>query len=109
MRLGKTINLEQITEKAKANLLKSSKRRQAKFVLYKRLIQFQIGDLVKIKNINKSDARQKLIKKFQPIYEGPYVRVVAVVPYQNVYVLVDPKTNKVRGKFNAIHLTKYYL
>lgn len=104
---GKKLDIEKVREKVKENLLMSSKTRQYQFNQRYRLIRFQIGDLVKIRKLNKSDANLKITKKFEALYEGPYV--VSAVPYNNVYILVDPKTNKLRGKFNAIHLSKYYV
>lgn len=99
-------NVEQIRNEVRKNLQKAGEQRRAKFNQRYRLIQFQIGDLVKIRKLNKSDAKQKIIKKFEPLYEGPYV--VGSIPNANVYVLLEPNTNRIRGKYNAIHLSKYY-
>lgn len=101
-----SVDVAQIRQVAWENLKEASQKRQNKFNQRYRLIEFQIGDLVKINKLNKSDAKRKITKKFAPLYEGPYV--VAAVPYHNVYVLIDPKTRKIRGKFNAIHLSRYY-
>ncbi|CAG9137414.1 unnamed protein product [Plutella xylostella] len=95
-----------VRERVRQNLEKASRARIDKFNNRYRIIQYQIGDLVKIKRLNKSDATNKVTKKFEALYEGPYV--VAANPFRNVYILVEPKTKKVRGKFNTIHLSKYY-
>lgn len=100
------MNVEDIREKAKENLQRAGEKRQRKFNRTYRLIQYQIGDLVKIRRLNKSEASKNITKKFEPLYEGPYA--IARIPYENVYILVDPNTNKIRGKFNTIHLTRYY-
>lgn len=101
--IDRQTNLEQIRENVRKNLQEAGKARQFKFNQKFRLIQFHLGDLVKIRRLNKSDASQKKTKKFVILYEGPYV--IAVIPYPNVYIiLVDPKTNKVRGKFDTIFI-----
>lgn len=100
------VDIEGIREAVRANLRKSGENRRVKFDQRYRLVQFQIGDFVKIRRLNKSDAKQKITRKFESLYEGPYV--IARNPYKNVYILVDPKTNKERGKFNTIHLARYY-
>lgn len=102
----KVLDVSEIRARARGNLRKNAEYRRKKFDRSYRIINYQIGVWVKVRKLNKSDADQNITKKFAPIYEGPYV--VAAVPYQNVYVLVDPKTNEERGKFNTIHLSKYY-
>lgn len=99
-------DVERIRELVRKNLSVAGEKRRARFNQRYRLINYQIGDLVKIRKLNKSDATQKLTKKFSALYEGPYL--VAGNPYHNVYILVDPKTNKIRGKYNTIHLSRYY-
>lgn len=100
------MEIQKIRDLVRVNLQKTAEFRSAKFNQRYRLIQYQIGELVKIKKLNKSDAKQKITKKFEPIYEGPYV--IAGNPYRNVYILVDPVTKDLRGKFNTIHLSRYY-
>lgn len=102
-RLG---SVELIRKAVRENLQESGEQRRAKFNQRYRLVQFQIGDVVKIRKLNKSDAKRKITKKFEPLYEGPYL--VARIPNPNVYLLMDPDTKAIRGKFNAIHLSKYY-
>lgn len=101
------LDIQQIREAARNNLIKNGENRRVGFNKRYRLKQYQIGDLVKIKKLNKSKAMQKITKKFESLYEGPYV--VAENPYINVYILMDPKTKKVRGKFNSIHLSSYFM
>lgn len=103
---SKTLDLDVVRDKVRQNLNTSSIKRQEKFNRTMRTVTFQIGDLVKIHKLNKSDAQKKITKKFELLYEGPYV--VAAVPSNNVYVLLDPISNQLRGKFNAIHLSRYY-
>lgn len=102
----KSLGVEEIRDQVRKNLQKAGEKRRERFNNRYHLIQFQIGDWVKIKRLNKSNAERKITKKFEPIYEGPYV--IAANPYQNVYILTEPGTNKVRGKFNTIHLFRYY-
>lgn len=99
--------VQEIRDLAQINLQKAGENRSTKFNQRYRLIQYQIGDFVKIKKLNRSVAKQKITKKFEPIYEGPYI--IASNPYKNVYILTDPITKEVRGKFNTIHLTRYYI
>ncbi|KAI5637695.1 reverse transcriptase (RNA-dependent DNA polymerase) domain-containing protein [Phthorimaea operculella] len=103
----RNLNVDKIRSEARENLIKASQNRQGKFNQRYRIIQYQIGDTVKIRRLNRSDAQPKITKKFEPLYEGPYV--IASNPFKNVYVLKDPKTKKIRGKFNTIHLSRYYL
>lgn len=102
----KTLDLDVVREKVRQNLKTSSANRQEKFNRTMRTVIYQIGDLVKIHKLNKSEAKKKITKKFELLYEGPYV--VAAVPSINVYVLIDPISKQCRGKFNAIHLSRYY-
>lgn len=88
------------------NLVATSSRRQEQFNKTHRLIKYQLGDLVKIKKANKSNAGKKVTKKFALLYEGPYV--IVAVPFANVYTLMDPNTKLIRGKFNTINLARYH-
>lgn len=100
------IDVDKIREVARINLKKKGEKRREKFNQRYRLIQYEIGDLVKVRKINKSKAKDKITKKFEPLYEGPYV--ISSNPYRNVYILTDPVSKRERGKFNTIHLTRYY-
>ena len=71
-----------------------------------RIVQFNIGDLVKLKVFTKSGKGKKVTRKFNLLYEGPY-RVAAVV-CDNVYTLLDEKSGKIKGNYNAIHLSRFY-
>lgn len=99
-------NRDEIINKVRENLKESSIKRREQYDRSHRLITFQIGDLVKIRKTNKSVAEKKITKKFELLYDGPFV--VASVPYANVYTLMDPKTKTIKGNFNAIHLSRYY-
>lgn len=102
----KRLNVQEIREQVRNNLKEQSELRRNKYNSRHKLVTFHIGDLVKIKRVTQSHAESKQISKFDLLYEGPY-RVVAI-PFDNVYVLEDPETGVVRGKFNAMHLSKYY-
>lgn len=101
-----SIDKTKIHSQVRLNLKESSKKRNDTYNKSHRLRVYQIGDYVKVRRCNKSDAKLKVTKKFELLYEGPYV--IAAVPYPNVYTLVDPTTQVVRGNFNAIHLSKYF-
>lgn len=102
----KKLDVSKIREQVRENLVKNSILRSSKFDKRHKLINFQIGDLVKIRKCNRSVAQKKVTKKFSLLYEGPYK--ITNVPFPNVYTLED-LTGKARGNFNAIHLTRYYL
>lgn len=100
-------NIENIKDMVKLNLKESSRKRNDAYNKSHRLMSFQIGDYVKVKRCNKSDAKLKLTKRFELLYEGPYI--VTAVPFPNVYTLLDPKTDNVWGNFNTIHMSRYYV
>lgn len=104
--LSEKLNVDVVRENVRSNLLKASLIRQGKFNRRNRLLKFNIGDLVKLRRLNISDAEQGITKKFELLYEGPYR--VAAVPFDNVYTLTDPKTNALRGNFNTYNLSRYY-
>lgn len=106
LKMQKEFNVNEIRERVRVNLKQASQKRKIQFNKSHKLITFQIGDLVKIRKLNKSDANLKVTKKFELLYEGPYV--VAAVPFPNVYTLMEPTTNAMRGNFNTIHLSRYY-
>lgn len=99
--------LQQIRQQARENINKVAISREKYYNRNHKLIQFEIGDLVKLKTFAKSDADKKITQKFVRLYEGPYR--IGGVPYQNVYTLVDLNTGKVKGNYNAIHLFRYYV
>ena len=100
------LNISEVREKVRKNLKEQSEMRRKKYDARHKLIKFHVGDLVKIKRVTQSSAESKQISKFDLLYEGPYR--VASIPFENVYILVDPESGDVRGKFNAMHLSKYY-
>lgn len=103
----KNKSVNEIREQVRVNLRSASKKRQDRFNKNHNLIQYQIGDLVKVRRLNKSDSLSGRIKKFELIYDGPYI--VADRYYENVYVLVHPETLVEKGLFNAVHLARYYV
>lgn len=104
-RLNK-LDIGKIREQVRINLKKASEIRQSTFNKRNKLIKFHIGDLVKIRRANKSDAQQKVISKFDLLYEGPYK--IAAIPFENVYTLIDLETKHLRGNINAYNLSRYY-
>lgn len=99
-------NIEQIREEARVSLREAAQVRQEKYDQSHRLIEFQIGDLVKIRKLNKSDSGRNRTRKIELLYEGPYK--VGARKFQNVYLLVNPETLEIKGVYNAIHLARYY-
>lgn len=99
-------SIEEIREQARVNLRIASEKRRARFDITNKITQYQIGELVKVRRLNKSDSMSGVTKKFELIYDGPYI--VADRLYDNVYVLVKPETLQEKGLFNAVHLARYY-
>lgn len=99
------VSLETMREQAKRNITKAASTREEFYNKNHKLIQFNIGDKVKLRTLPKSDKRQKITKKFSLLFEGPYV--VGAIPYANVYTLIK-EDGGIRGNYNAIHLSRYY-
>lgn len=105
-KLDSSKDIEAIRNKVRENLKKTSSKRQNQYNKRHKLIQYNIGDWVKIRKYNRSHSYNKCISKFDLLYDGPYV--IAAIPFQNVYTLMNPKTYVIKGNFNTIHLYKYY-
>ena len=101
------INLTLLHEKVKKALLKNAEVRTRAFNKNKRLVEYHIGDLVKLRTFPKSDASKKEAAKLFKKYEGPFV--IAAVPYANTYTLFDNNTKKIKGNYNAVHLSRFYV
>lgn len=102
-----TSDVDEIRQIVHENLLKAAKSRETTYNKNHRLVRFNIGDYVKLKTFPKSEASKKLTKKFTRPFIGPFK--VGAIPHENVYTLVCPETNKIKGNYNAIHLFKYYI
>lgn len=103
----KVNDLNALREGVKENLIKAAERRKLTFNKTHNIRTYQIGDWVKLKILNKSDARQKITKKFSLLFQGPYR--IGAVPYHNVYMLVCPETGNIIGNYNAVHIARYYI
>lgn len=101
-----TKTIEEIKLAAQKNLEKSAANRQKYYNLNKRLVNYEIGTMVKLRKITQSSLLKKEIKKFHLLYEGPFV--IGSIPYSNTYTLIDPKTREIKGDYSAIHLARYY-
>lgn len=101
-----TKTIEEIKLVARKNLEKSAANRQKYYNLNKRLINYEIGTMVKLRKITQSNLLKREINKFNLLYEGPYM--VSSIPYNNTYTLTEPETGKIRGDYSAIHLARYY-
>ena len=71
------------------------------------LIQYEVGQLVLIKNHAQSSASDKEIKKFVLLYNGPYE--VSEVKMENAYVLIDLQTREIKGTYNVTQFKRYYV
>ncbi|KAI5635141.1 integrase core domain-containing protein [Phthorimaea operculella] len=76
------LNHDDIIKRVRVNLKEASIKRQYQYNKSHHLITFNLGDFVKIRKLNKSDAEKKVTKKFGLLYEGPYI--VASIPHANV-------------------------
>ena len=88
--------------------MKEKREKQAKLCNEtKTITRFNIGEKVLIRTYHQSDAVQKRIEKFCELYCGPYK--VHQILGEATYLLVDcDDDKKLRGKFNARQLKKYY-
>lgn len=67
---------------------------------------YKDGDLVLVKAYNLSDKLLKQSAKFMAVYEGPYM---IEQPRGSVsFILSDPKTKKIRGKFHCKDLRRFH-
>lgn len=99
-------SLEEARKNAYLNLKKNSEIRVRSFNKSNTLIEYKIGQLVKLRTYPKSDMTKKQCAKLFYKYEGPYV--VAARPYENTYTLMEPDCNKIKGNYNAYNLERYY-
>lgn len=85
-----------------------SKRKKANEKINKRrkLIQFQIGDLVLVKALRLSNPKENKIAKFFNIFEGPCEIIGKYGP--TTYLLQDVDSGKSRGKFHVNNLRRYF-
>jgi hypothetical protein len=101
-----TETLHQARLQAVKNLQLSADKRQKYFNARHRLITYEIGQLVKLIVHPKSDALKHEAAKLFLKYNGPYM--IAAIPYQNTYTLIDPKTKVIIGNYNSFNLERYY-
>lgn len=102
------LNVEAVRDEVRQNLQKMAQWRAEQYNRRHNIEYYQIGELVKVRKCNYSRKADKVCKKFTLLYEGPYR--VGGVPYANAYLLVDPKDpTLVKGTYNAVHLSKYYV
>ena len=92
---------------AKERLLSKAEQRKRRHDRNLTPIQYEVGQLVLIKNHDQSSALNKEIKKFFLLYDGPYE--VSEEKMENAYVLVDLQTREIKGTYNVTQLKKYYL
>lgn len=96
-----------IRTEVQANLRRNALLRSEHYNKSHKVVEFQVGDLVKLRLDNRSNRLGKVSKKFSLLYEGPYR--VGGVPHANAYLLVGPVDGAIKGTYNAIHLERYYV
>ncbi|PZC76249.1 hypothetical protein B5X24_HaOG204855 [Helicoverpa armigera] len=101
------LSVEEIRKRAKDNLMKAATVRSQGHDKRYKVKTLNLGDLVKVKRDNRSDAAAKISKEFSLLYDGPYK--VGGIPHANAYMLVDPVSSDVIGTYNAVHLERYYV
>ncbi|KAI5651331.1 integrase core domain-containing protein [Phthorimaea operculella] len=69
--INRQLNHDDIIKRVRVNLKEASIKRQYQYNKSHHLITFNLGDFVKIRKLNKSDAEKKVTKKFELLYEGP--------------------------------------
>lgn len=96
-----------IESEANENIKKAIQKRMQKYKKHQQLVQtFQINDLVWLKNNQISSAENQQIKKFFPLYVGPF-RIKKVI-HSDTFLLEHLHTKKERGIFNLEHIKKVY-
>lgn len=68
--------------------------------------ELKINDLVLLRENPVSNAAEKIIYKFCPLFSGPYK--ISANPYPNCYTLTDCHTGVVKGNYNIANLKLYY-
>uniref|UniRef100_A0A1Y1ND07 Uncharacterized protein n=1 Tax=Photinus pyralis TaxID=7054 RepID=A0A1Y1ND07_PHOPY len=96
-------DLSEIHEEVRRNIAACAEARLRSSTAKDKL---EIGDLVLLRECPISDAAQKIIYKFCPLYSGPYL--VSACPYPNVYTICDPLTEVKKGNYNITNL-KYIM
>lgn len=102
----KTVNVESICAQVSEYARKMAGQRAKRFDKVNRLVTYQVGDLVKLRTVPKSDKAHKLTKKFALLYSGPYE--IGAIPYANCYTLINPNTREIKGNYNTINIARYY-
>lgn len=68
-------------------------------------VRFKIGDQVPVRVHRLSSTVNQYIQKFFMLYEGSFN--VIEIKCHNAYILLNPKTNRIRGTYNIIFLREY--
>ena len=69
-------------------------------------IQFEVGEKILIKNRQQPSGAEGIMKKLLLLYNGPFL--VDRNNQDNIYVIVDPNTKRVKGTYNLPELKRYY-
>lgn len=107
--LGKVIDKfshEQKIELVLKNIKQKGKRRADRFNSTHKISRFKLGDLVLVKALNVSNAKEKKMAKLFDLYEGPYEIKQQVG--EATFVLENPRTGQERGRFH-VSMFKIYL
>lgn len=100
-------DLNEARKRAAENLLYNATRRSKYYDSNHRIVKYKIGQTVKLRTWPKSDSLKHECAKLFYKYKGPYV--VAAIPYENVYTLMQQNTKRIIGNYNAFNIERYYV
>ena len=71
-----------------------------------KVIQYQVGDKVLLKNRELPSSREGITKKLLLLYNGPYI--ITKNNNNNTYIISDVTTKRIKGTYNQASLKRYY-
>ena len=83
------------------------RRRKYQNTVPLRIIQYQVGDQILLKNRELPSTMEGITKKLLLLYTGPYT--ITKNNQNNTYEITDPVSKKIKGTFNQASLKKYYV
>lgn len=98
---------EQRISLARENIIMKRSRANQKINKNRRLVEFQIGDLVLVKALRTSNSKENKIAKFFNVFEGPYRIKQKFGP--TTYLLQNTDDDSERGKFHVNNLKLYHV
>ena len=92
---------------ARKRIKKCAEERTENFNADHKLVTFKIGERVLLRALNVGHREDNTAAKFFRLYNGPYILSEQVG--KNTYIVTNPNTSRVIGKFHASSVRKYYV